>query len=385
LVIDPVTPTTLYAGATPGGVFKSTNRGTSWSWIEFNPGGYLNTWVYALVIDPVTPSILYAGTGFGAFKSINSGLTWAAINTGLGGYGIAQVSSMVIDPVTPAILYAGTGSGMFISVNSGVNWSAINTGLTSTHVDALVIDPVTPTTLYAGTFMGGVFKTTNSGGQWTAVNNGLTDDIIYSLAIDPLTPTTLYAGTWMGGVFKTINGGDNWVPVNTGLPHDPDFTDDYLTAATLAINPQTDFTINALAIDPVSPASLYAATAGGGVYGFQMVPVLVSDHASGAPGSYFTFTGFDFPPDDTAAIEINGISLGSVPTDALGGLTFILLTSVTAEEGSYRVTATVSSGATTRFTLTAGDVVHPQNGTGTVFDLPDGIAYLNNFLPMLLK
>jgi hypothetical protein len=231
----------------------------------------------------------------------------------------------------------------------------------------------------------------------------------------------------MGGVFKTINGGDTWSAVNSGLPHDPDFTDDYLSAATLAINPQapsilyvglgsgpgsetypdleggvyrstngggswsivgsglTDFTINALAIDPVSPASLYAATAGGGVYGFQLMPVLVSDHTSGAPGSYFTFTGYDFPPDDIATIEINGISLGTVPTDASGQLIFILQTSATAEEGSYRVTATVGSSASTRFSLTAGGVVHPQDGAGTVFDVPDGIAYIVRFLPLLVK
>jgi hypothetical protein len=382
------------------------------------------------VIDPVTPSILYAGTGFGAFKSINSGVTWTAINTGLtsfGGYGIAWVRSMVIDPDSPTTLYAGTGSGLFISVDSGGHWNAADTGMEGEEVDALVIDPLTPTTLYAGTFMGGVFKTTNSGGQWTAVNTGLTDDIIYSLAIDPLTPTILYAGTWMGGVFKTINGGDSWSAFNTGLPHDPDFPDDYHSAAALAITPQTpsilyvgfesgagsetypdleggvyrstnggaswsmvgngltDYTINMLAIDPVSPTSLYAATAGGGVYGFELIPVLVSNHSSGAPGSYFTFTGYDFPPDESATITINGVNLGTVPTDASGGLTFILKTSATAEEGSYRVTATVNPSATTRFTLTAGGVVHPQEGTGTVFDLPEGIAYLVNFLPLLAK
>src|SRR5207244_3960097 len=57
LVISPSTPTTLYAG-TLGGVFKSTDAGSSWT----NTG---LTYVHALAINPSTPTTLYAGTDGG--------------------------------------------------------------------------------------------------------------------------------------------------------------------------------------------------------------------------------------------------------------------------------------------------------------------------------
>jgi len=60
LVIDPLTPTTLYAGTDGGRVFKSTNGGESWSALNL---GFSDTPVTKiLAIDPVTPTILYAGT-----------------------------------------------------------------------------------------------------------------------------------------------------------------------------------------------------------------------------------------------------------------------------------------------------------------------------------
>jgi hypothetical protein len=41
--------------------------------------------VNTLVIDPLTPSILYAGTDHGVFKSTNRGATWNVSSAGLPG------------------------------------------------------------------------------------------------------------------------------------------------------------------------------------------------------------------------------------------------------------------------------------------------------------
>jgi len=206
-----------------------------------------------------------------------------------------------------------------------------------------------------------VFKSTNSGDTWSAVSTGLS---FISLAIDPTTPSTLYAGTNGGGVFKSTNGGGNWSALNTGL---------------------TNTSVPALAIAPTTPSTLYAGTLGGGVFAIQQIPALAINYSSGAPGSYFTITGINFPPDDTASIAINGNILGPVPTDSSGGLIFSLKTSPTAGEGLYRVTASVPPSAMTQFTLDAEDDVHPQVGSETVFDVPDGIAYHVVYLPLIVK
>src|SRR5439155_26784295 len=74
VAIDPVTPTRLYAG-TPGGIFRSTDGGASWS--GANSG--LSTSPYSIVIDPSAPATLYAGgpaADGGVFKSTDGAASW---------------------------------------------------------------------------------------------------------------------------------------------------------------------------------------------------------------------------------------------------------------------------------------------------------------------
>jgi len=279
LAIDPATPTTLYAGVSGGGVFKSTNGGESWSAI--NTG--LDPYVEALAIDPATPTTLYAGTySGGVFKSTNGGKHWSAVNAGLT---CLYVLALAVDPATPTTLYAGTyGGGVCKTTDRGESWSAVNAGLTNLDVSALAIDPVTPTTLYAGTNVGGVCRTTDGGESWSAVNTGLTDLCVHALVIDPATPTTLYAGTYgVGDVFKSTDGGESWSVGSTCLSEVNALLIDPATPTTLyvgtfagvckstdggeswsAINTGlTDLDVLALAIDPATPTTLYAGTNGG--------------------------------------------------------------------------------------------------------------------------
>lgn len=289
LAINPVTPTTVYAGTRSSGVFKSTNGGVSWSKVN---NGLTSTSVLALAIDPQTPSTVYMNTGgSGVFKSSNSGASWSAINNGLDGI---YVSTLAIDPQTPSTIYIGTTYGsLFKSTNGGAGWFAVSNDLNSVPVSTLAIDPQTPSTIYAGGtdyYWGGVFKSTNGGVSWSAVNNGLTNMYVYALAIDPQTPSTIYAGTdYSGGVFRSTNSGASWSKINYGL--------DAFYVSTLVIDPQTPSTIyagttydgvfkssnggmswsgvsnglaqayvRALAIDPLTPSTIYSGTFYGGVF-----------------------------------------------------------------------------------------------------------------------
>src|SRR5262249_44951853 len=58
LAVDPMTPTTLYAGTLAGGVFRSVNAGSSWQPVNT---GLTELFVRTLAIDPATPTTLYAG------------------------------------------------------------------------------------------------------------------------------------------------------------------------------------------------------------------------------------------------------------------------------------------------------------------------------------
>jgi hypothetical protein len=103
-----------------------------------------------------------------------------------------------------------------------------------------------------------------------------------------------------------------------------------------------------------------------------------------APGSYYTFMGSNFPPYSTANITVNENSLGTVPTDSSGGLTFLLETSQ-ADVGYYNVTAIVNPSASVSFVLDASQPMRPQEGDDPIFNVPEGIAYTHRILLPLIR
>jgi photosystem II stability/assembly factor-like uncharacterized protein len=209
IALDPIHHGTIYAGvnsgSTTGGVYKSTDGGTSWTLL--NADTNFTTDVRAVVVDPVTPTTVYAGTTYGVLKSTDGGATWNPMNAGLGDS--PSVESLAIDPISPMTLYTSIIGGIFKSTDGGANWAA-NKGLSSTDVLGITVQPGNPATLYALVNGVGVFKSTNSGESWVAKNTGLASLFVYSLAINPLNPATLYAGTFDSGIFKSSDGGMSW-------------------------------------------------------------------------------------------------------------------------------------------------------------------------------
>src|SRR5262249_34458938 len=158
-------------------------------------------------------------------------------------------------PNTPSTLYAGTQTGMFKSTNGGDTWVSINNGTNSARINEIVLDPTNTAILYIGAASRGMMKSTNAGAGWSSINSGGLSSFsqINALAIDPVNPMTLYAATSApNALFKTTDGGGSWSSSSDGL--------------TVTIGGQT-FTanVNTLAIDPTTPATIYAASAGGAV------------------------------------------------------------------------------------------------------------------------
>lgn len=101
-----------------------------------------------------------------------------------------------------------------------------------------------------------------------------------------------------------------------------------------------------------------------GVYEAQ----LVVNHEQGQPGSYFHFTGTNYPPNELAMIMVDGEEVGEVMTDANGQLEFNIGTAQ-APLGAYAVTAMVdgNASASDSFTLTTNAPLHPLEGDGPLF------------------
>lgn len=92
----------LYAG-TEHGVFRSTDGGATW---EPANAGIDRAWVYALLVDPDTPSTVYAGTvgkfdEGGVLRSTDAGATWKRLADG-------SVRALALSIAHPKTLYAAT-------------------------------------------------------------------------------------------------------------------------------------------------------------------------------------------------------------------------------------------------------------------------------------
>jgi len=122
-----------------------------------------------------------------------------------------------------------------------------------------------------------------------------------------------------------------------------------------------------------------------GAYEYDPSTTLDINYKAGAPGSFFTLSGRNFPAKAIAAISVNGTALGTIPTDVSGSFSFLLSTPK-ADEGTYFVTAAVNPSATVQFILSADKPTRAQEGSGTVFDVPAGIAYTESvFLPIIMR
>lgn len=105
------------------------------------------------------------------------------------------------------------------------------------------------------------------------------------------------------------------------------------------------------------------------------------NHTTGSPGSYFLFTGTNYPANSIATISVNGEEVGQVETDSNGDLSFIIATAH-SDPGSYTVTAAVdvNASAAANFTLDLNAPHQPVDGTGPIFTLIEV-----NYLPVSRK
>ncbi|HEX5692829.1 MAG TPA: hypothetical protein VFX76_22615, partial [Roseiflexaceae bacterium] len=229
LRVDPVVPSTLYAGRYSGeGAYKSVDGGVTWSQINT---GLANLVVHSFAFTPSATTI-YAGTAGGVYRSSNGGASWSL---GVAGMNAVSINKLAADPLTGSTLYAVVDGGFTRSTDGGSTWSPVSNVLSDSFVYDLVIDPANPTTLYAAGNRD-LSKSTDGGSTWTNANSAIL--YIRHLAIDPRTPTTLYAGTSFAGVYKSTDGAASWNPINAGL---------------------TITNITELAVDPVTPNIVYAA------------------------------------------------------------------------------------------------------------------------------
>jgi hypothetical protein len=115
----------------------------------------------------------------------------------------------------------------------------------------------------------------------------------------------------------------------------------------------------------------------------SVLPSLMTNYPDGQPSSFFTITGWNFPPDSQATLSLNGqVITRLLRTNATGSFIFFLNTAG-AGTGRYDVTVSVNPSATTSFTLADGAPLRPQEGGGRTVTMfySDHMTYL----PLVLR
>jgi photosystem II stability/assembly factor-like uncharacterized protein len=215
---DPHHKGTLLAGSATARLFRSRDRGESWSPLYFP--AQLRSNLHAIRIDPQRPNIYWAAVSSetpefaGLFRSVDEGATWQQV----AGLDRKQVWALVFWKVDSHIMAAGTGDGIYITRDGGTRWTLLAAPGPSRPypVVSLAFDPADANTLYAGT-PHLAWKTVDGGITWRPIHNGMQEDSdIFAFDVDATRRTRLLVGA-CSGIYRSLDGGSTWMNLERTL------------------------------------------------------------------------------------------------------------------------------------------------------------------------
>jgi photosystem II stability/assembly factor-like uncharacterized protein len=245
---SPTRTNEYYFGATGGGLWKTTDGGTTWK--PVTDGKIRSSSVGAVAVAESNPDVVYIGMGEtefrgnimqgdGVYRSGDGGKTWA--NVGL--TGTQAIARVRVDRKNPDIVYVAalghpyapnTERGVFRTLNGGKSWQRILYRNDSTGAVDIVIDPNNPKIIYAALWQAnrtpwgmssggrgsGLFRSTDGGDSWAEItrNPGMPRGIIgkIGIAVAGSDSKRVYAmiENDSGGVFRSDDGGATWKKTN---------------------------------------------------------------------------------------------------------------------------------------------------------------------------
>ncbi|MEW5915147.1 MAG: hypothetical protein AB1762_02025 [Gemmatimonadota bacterium] len=251
---------TIYIGAASGGVWKSTNNGTTWTPIFDNqPVSATGD----IAIHESDNNIVWVGTGEqnnrqssswgnGVYRSTNGGTTW----THLGLDETRHIGKIRLHPTNPNVAYvaalgnlwkASPDRGVYKTSDAGRTWQKVLYVDTLTGVVDLVMDPNDSNTLYAAAYQrlrrtwglngggpgSGIYKTSDGGATWTKLTNGIPggDKGRIGLAIAANSGrivTATIEHPRESGTYRTEDGGDTWRRMSSANPRPMYYSKVYL-------------------------------------------------------------------------------------------------------------------------------------------------------------
>lgn len=235
--VDYTNSNIIYCTSQNGGLGRSTNNGASFTSITAGLSGRFN-WSTPYILDIQNPAILYVGSHM-LFRSTNRGSSWSAISGDLtrGPNGRLGTITCITSGVLGSgerVIYTGTDDAKIsVTTNSGVNWADVTGFLPNRYVTDIICDRRNPAIAYV-TLSGfnidntntHVFRTTDYGASWSNISGNLLNVPVNSVIVDHVRDSVLFIGC-DAGVYYTTNLGTTWVILGTGLPNAPVFDINY--------------------------------------------------------------------------------------------------------------------------------------------------------------
>ena len=243
IAINPKNENEWYVAVGSGGVWKTSNSGTTWQPLTDDLSFYSTG---SITIDPNNTNTVWLGTGEnvggrhvgigkGVFQSKDGGKTWK--NKGLNKS--EHISKIIVNKNDSNTVFvasqgplwsSGGDRGLYKSINGGDSWSLVLSVNEWTGVTDLVVDPRDENIMYAATwqrhrnvaaYIGGgpgtkLFKSTDGGDSWRQLKTGLPIGKLgkIGLAISEINPDVLYAAIELerrkGAVYRSSNKGESW-------------------------------------------------------------------------------------------------------------------------------------------------------------------------------
>ncbi len=245
---SPSRPLEYYFGAVGGGLWKTTDGGTTWN--PVTDGQLRSSSVGAVAVAEANPDIVFIGMGEtcirgnimqgdGVYKSTDAGKTW----THVGLADTQAISKIRIHPRNPDIVFVAAFGhpsapnpvrGVFKSADGGKTWKKVLFRDDRTAAIDLAIDRNNPSVMYAALWEAyrvswqmssggpgsGLFKSTDGGDTWTEIthNTGLPSGLIgrIGVTVSAADSSRVYAlvENENGGVFRSDDAGATWSRVN---------------------------------------------------------------------------------------------------------------------------------------------------------------------------
>lgn len=216
--VDPTNANTLYIGAPAGGIWKSTNNGSTWTPLsdELPQIG-----VSGIAVDHTNPNVIYIATGdkdasdtysIGVLKSTDGGATWNT--TGLTFANTSTLAGdIIMNPTDPNMLWVATSVGLYRTLNGGTTWTMEQTGDFSQG--SIRVKPGDSNTVYAVT-TNKFYRSTNAGDTFATIITGLPiSSGRMLLDVTPANANYVYilsttTSDALQGIYRSTNGGTNW-------------------------------------------------------------------------------------------------------------------------------------------------------------------------------